>query len=98
MSITHGPNAQQQPLFAPRSLIIRFIDDTSYDDAKKFVQDLGLIAREQNFLWIRRHILQVTTPDDDLDSWTTKLYANPAIRLVEKERFSYPATESDISP
>lgn len=98
MSITHDPNAQQQPLFAPRSLIIRFIDGVFYDNAKKFIEDLGLTVHKQSFFWTRRHTLRVTTPDDNLDSWIAKLYTNPIIRLVEKERFSFPITESNTSP
>ena len=81
---------QEQPLHAPRSLIVRFVDGTLYDDAKKFAQDIGLTVREQDFFWTRRHIFRVTTPDENLDGWIAKLYANPIVRLIEKERFSYP--------
>lgn len=67
MSMLSDPYDHQQPLFAPRSLIIRFIDGTLHDDAKKFVEDLGLAVREQKFFWIKRHTLHVTTPDENLD-------------------------------
>lgn len=85
-----NPDSQEQPLFAPRSLIIRFVDAMPYDMAKQFVEGLGLITREQDFFWEKRHTLRVTTPDENLDQWILKLYTNPMIRLVEKERFSYP--------
>ena len=89
MNSLYDPH-DQQPLFAPRSLMVRFVDGTLYDDAKKFAQDIGLTVREQDFFWTRRHTLRVTIPDENLDGWIAKLYANPIVRLVEKERFSYP--------
>lgn len=89
--ILFDPHGHQQPLFAPRSLIIRFVDGTLHNDAKKFVEHLGLAVRGENFFWTKRHTLQTTTPDDNMDGWIAKLYASPLIRFVEKVRFSYPA-------
>lgn len=91
MSSLYDTDTQQQPLFTPHSLIVRFVRGTLYDEAKQFLEGHGLIVRDIGLSWENHHVLHVTTPDENLDKWVIDLHASPIILLVEKERFSYPA-------
>lgn len=85
-------HTSDRPSHAPRSLIVRFANVVSYDAAKQSLENLGLIVREKGLSWEKRHVLHVTTPDENLAQWITILYSDPMIHLVEKERLSYPST------
>ena len=74
----------EPPLYAPHSLNIHMTEGISYNQAKQFLENLGLIVCPEDFIWQQLSIASVRIPSGTLEEWITRLQSEIAIHRVTR--------------
>ena len=78
--------------FAPRSLHVRFKLGTAYEDAKQFLEGLGLAVQEKDRLWDIFCATVVTIPEGhDINDWLSKIPGRTRILYKVSKMMSHHA-------
>lgn len=77
-------NINEPSQYAPRSLIVKFIDNTSYEQAKELLERIGCTIEKKTNLWDSNFRTIALAPSDDLERCITQLRNEEIVRRVEK--------------
>ena len=93
MSLQHDNLPEdQRPTHTPRSLIVKFIDGTSYEHARELLERIGCTIEKKTNLWDSNFRTIALAPSDDLERCITQLRNEKIVRRVEKHMLSQHTT------
>ena len=82
--MSDGLREDQRPTHTPRSLIVKFIDGTSYEHARELLEPIGCTIEKKTNLWDNNFRTIALAPPDDLERCITQLRNEEIVRRVEK--------------
>ena len=90
---TFGQDDINEPSqYAPHSLNVHMNEGVSYDQAKQFLEKLGLAVCPEDHIWEQLSIASVRIPSGTLEEWIARLQSEIAIRRITKVKSYFLST------